>query len=332
MTGRTSAPQPNGPHRSLRLEVRHLQLVASIVEEGSLTRAGQRLHLTQSALSHQLLDLEERLGTPLFHRINKKMSLTEAGTRVLASARQILESLAQTEDDLDLYASNQRGAIRLTTECYTVYHWLPTVMKQFESVYPDVQIKINVDATRRPLNALIDGTLDLAFVTSDRASAGVVTEPLFSDETRVIVHPGHRFASQAYVKPAELVEETLLTYSTLEGNLVYERILRPAGLTPRKHLQMQLTEAIIELVKARVGVGLMARWAVAGYVASGAVAAVPLTRQGVKREWKAAHLSARPMQPYVRAFIDMVATEGPRALEMTLPFAAPKQRAVSKRA
>src|SRR5215213_5149008 len=100
----------------LILEVRHLQLVAAIVDEGSLTRAGEQLHLTQSALSHQLLEVEQRLGTPLFHRVNKRMNLTDAGQRVLTSARRILAELAETEEDLHLHATNRKGSIRLTTE------------------------------------------------------------------------------------------------------------------------------------------------------------------------------------------------------------------------
>ena len=129
------------------LEVRHLLLVAAVADEGSLTSAGRRLNLTQSALSHQLLDVEERLGTPLFHRFNRKMTLTEAGERVLASARRILDDLKRTEEDLRLYSTNQRGAIRVTTECYTVYHWLPSVMKTFHASYPGIDIRIDVDST-----------------------------------------------------------------------------------------------------------------------------------------------------------------------------------------
>src|SRR5690348_5130734 len=99
------------------LEVRHLLLIAAVADEGNLTRAGERLNLTQSALSHQLLDLEERLGTPLFLRMTRRMTLTEAGERALTSARRILDDLTRTEDDLRLYAANRRGSIRLTTEC-----------------------------------------------------------------------------------------------------------------------------------------------------------------------------------------------------------------------
>ena len=84
----------------MHLEIRHLKLVAAIAEEGSVTRASHRLHLTQSALSHQLRDAEEQLGTPLFQRLSKKMLLTPAGERLLRSARAVLEELRVAEDDV----------------------------------------------------------------------------------------------------------------------------------------------------------------------------------------------------------------------------------------
>jgi LysR family transcriptional regulator, regulator for metE and metH len=306
----------------LILEVRHLQLVAAIVDEGSLTRAGDRLHLTQSALSHQLLEVEQRLGTPLFHRVNKRMLLTDAGQRVLSSARRILAELAETEEDLQLHATHRKGSIRLTTECYTVYHWLPAVMKRFEEQFPGIDIHIDVDATDSPMEALTDGTIDVAFVTSDSSDRRIEVETLFADELKVIVPPGHPLAAKSYVTAKELARETLLTYSALKGNVMYERVLRPAGLEPKKHLQVRLTEAILELVKGGVGVAVLAQWAVAPYVNAGAVVAVPLTRRGLERHWKAASLATRPMPPFVRAFIDMVATEGPRALATALHLAA----------
>ena len=76
-----------------KLDVRHLQLVQAIAEEGSVTRAGLRLHLTQSALSHQLRDAEERLGVRLFDRIGRRLLLAAAGERLLRSARAVLEEL-----------------------------------------------------------------------------------------------------------------------------------------------------------------------------------------------------------------------------------------------
>jgi LysR family transcriptional regulator for metE and metH len=170
-----------------------------------------------------------------------------------------------------------------------------------------------------------EGKLDVALVTSERTEPGITLEPLFDDEVKVIVPPNHRFASQPYVKGTDLLQETLLTYSDLKTHIIYERMLVPAGMQPKKHVQVRLTEAMIEFVKAGVGVAVMAQWAVSPYVASGAVVAVPLTKRGMQRHWKAAYLTARPMAPFVRSFIDMVAADGPRALRMALSLPVPKR-------
>ena len=82
------------------LEIRHLRLVAAVADVGSLTRAGDQLHLTQSALSHQLRDIESRLGAALFLRVGKRLVLTPAGERLLASATDVLERLEQAEHDI----------------------------------------------------------------------------------------------------------------------------------------------------------------------------------------------------------------------------------------
>jgi LysR family transcriptional regulator for metE and metH len=299
-----------------QLEVRHLLLVAAVADEGSLTRAGEQLNLTQSALSHQLLDIEERLGTPLFHRLNRKMLLTDAGQRVLQSARRILEDLANTEEDLRLYATERRGVIRLTTECYTCYHWLPAVMKQFQKKHPDIEIRIQPEATDRPLEALLEGTLDLAIITcaadADR-HRGIAVTPLFQDELLVLTAPSHRLAGRDYVKARDFAEETYLTYATLEENSVYRNVLRPAGIEPQRHVQIRLTEAMIEMVKAGMGVAVLAQWAAAPYLDAGVLAGIPLTSRGYRRQWSGATLGTRPIPGYLQAFLAALAEQSQEA-------------------
>src|SRR3954463_1497751 len=107
------------------LEIRHLRLVAAVADVGSLTRAGDQLHLTQSALSHQLRDIESRLGAALFLRVGKRLVLTPAGERLLASATDVLARLERTEQDIREMGRDRAGSLRITTECYTCYHWLP---------------------------------------------------------------------------------------------------------------------------------------------------------------------------------------------------------------
>src|SRR5580700_11833587 len=103
----------------MNLEIRHLKLVAAIAETGSVTLASNRLHLTQSALSHQLRDAEEQLGVPLFERRNRRMALTPAGERLLQSARAVIDELARAEKDIRECNGNgtSKGVLRVSTEC-----------------------------------------------------------------------------------------------------------------------------------------------------------------------------------------------------------------------
>src|SRR5256885_16207717 len=120
-------------NHDVRLEIRHLKLLAAVAEQGSVTEAGRRLHVTQSALSHQLRDAEEKLGTALFLRLGKKMVLTPAGEKMLVCARKVLDELLGAEGQIAGLNGGTRGVIRVSTECYTCYHWLPPVLKKFHA-------------------------------------------------------------------------------------------------------------------------------------------------------------------------------------------------------
>jgi len=206
------------------------------------------------------------------------------------------------------------------------------VMKQFAKKFPSIEIRIDVDATERPLEAVLEGKVDVAFVTTERARRGIDFRELFRDEMLVIVSPEHRFALLPFVKVPDLAEETLLTYSSLKGNYVYDRMMRPAGVEPKRHMHVRLTEAMIELARANLGVAVLARWAVEPYLETGTVIGVPLTRRGFSRTWKAATPAARPMPAYVKAFTSMVAAYRPRDIPgiRTMPVRSPTQHAQNR--
>ena len=305
----------------MSLEIRHLRLVAAIAEEGGVTRAGTRLHLTQSALSHQLRDVEERLGAPLFQRLNKKMVLTPAGERLLRTARTVLEDVRQAEDDIRRASAGCQGVLRIATQCYTNYHWLPGRLKLFHKQHPRVDVEVVVEATAQPIEALIEGKLDLAIVNCEVRDRRIALQPLFPAEFVVVMAPGHRLAARPYVRPEDFADETFFMYSTLDNNTPFQDVLRPAGIVPRRAVRVQLTEAIVEMVKAGIGVAVLARWAVAPQIASGAIEARPLTRRGFCKTWSAATLRSRSTPAYVRDFIALLA-EAPALRQPALLRAA----------
>jgi LysR family transcriptional regulator for metE and metH len=293
------------------LEIRHLRLVAAVADCGSLTRAGDRLHLTQSALSHQLRDIESRLGAALFLRVGKRLVLTPAGERLLASAREVLARLQQTEHDIREMGRDHAGVLRLTTECYTCYHWLPPLLTKYRRKFPRVEVRIDVDATRQPVETLLAGKVDVALMSTPVRDRRLTATPIFDDELIVIAAATHPFAKKTHVKVADMHGETLLLYPPKEDSLVLNQVLLPAGAVPGRIDEIQLTEAIIELVKAGLGVSVIARWAVEPIVKSGALVARPLTARGLHRRWSAVTPKDLAKTDFVREFIDLLVQYAP---------------------
>lgn len=298
-------------HHAMDLEVRHLKLVSAVADVGSLTRAGDRLHLTQSALSHQLRDIESRLGAALFLRVGKRLVLTPAGERLLVSARDVLERLERTERDIREMGRDRAGLLRLTTECYTCYHWLPALLTRYRRRFPRVEVRIDVEATRRPIEMLLAGRIDLALMSTPVRDRRIVVSPVFEDELVVIAAPSHPFARRAHVRPADMHGETLLVYPPREESSVLNEVLLPAGAVPGRVEEVMLTEAITELVKAGLGVSVIARWAVRPLVASGALVARRFTARGIHRRWSAAMPKDLAKTDYIREFIDLLAKNAP---------------------
>jgi len=298
---------------SMDLEVRHLRLVSAVAELGSLTRAGDRLHLTQSALSHQLRDIESRLGAALFLRVGKRLVLTPAGERLLATARDVLERLDRTEQDIHQMGKARAGMLRLTTECYTCYHWLPPLLVRYRKRFPQVEVRIDVGATGRPLDMLLAGKLDLAIMSSPVRDRRLVSRPVFDDELVVVAARDHRFAKQIHVRLSDLQDETLYVYPPKEESRVLQEVLVPSGHAPARVEEVMLTESIAELVKAGLGVSVLARWAVQPLVDAGTIVIRPLTARGLRREWRAVMPKDLAGADYIGEFIELLGKHAPTA-------------------
>ena len=296
------------------LEIKHLRLVRAIADHGGLTRAGTFLHLSQSALSHQLRDLEDALGLKLFERAGKRMVITHAGTRILEHARKALEIVEGAETEAKALANGAGAVLRLTTECYTCYNWLPRVLGRFRRSFPDIEVRIDAKATDRPIAALLEGQIDLGLVFDTTPDPRIRSVPLFEDENVVVMAPGHPLTTRTIVRPEDLLDEPLFLYSTpLEESVLYQRILRPAGVRPGQVQHVQLTEAAIELVKAGLGVSVLAQWVVEPYLKSGQLVGRRLGSKGYRRHWRAATLRSARTPGHLAAFIQLV-KEGPGIL------------------
>jgi LysR family transcriptional regulator for metE and metH len=296
------------------LDSRHLQLVAEVARTESVTRAADRLNVSQSAVSHQLRELEDRLGIALFVRAGRRMLPTPAGQLLVDAAGQVLGTIVEAERRVLQVARNVAGELRVSAHCYTGYHWLPAVVSGLRRRYPAFEVRISPEFTLDPVAALLDARLDVAIMNHTSRDRRLRHHELFDDEHVAVVPPGHPWAGRAYLPLAELVTEQLYLYSrSIDDSFLVQAVLRPAGLALSRVTYLQLTEGILEMVKAGMGVSVLPRWSIVNAIASGEVAPVRITAPGVFRKWFAVTLREVPPTPFLEEFLRLLARSAPDA-------------------
>jgi LysR family transcriptional regulator for metE and metH len=292
------------------MEIRHLKLIKAIVEEGSITKAIDKLHLTQSALSHQLKEAEYQLGTPIFLRTNKKLVLTKAGEKIYELANEILNKLTETESQIKQMVFGEHGEIRISTECFSSYHWLPSVLKQFHLLYPNVELKIVTEATHIPLQKLLENTIDIAIVSDTIKDHHIKYTELFQDEVVVVISENHPWADKKYVVAEDFVNEHLIIHSLpMETVTIHQYFLAPAKVSPKKITPLPLTEASLEMVKADMGIMSMAKWALQPHIKNNSIKAVKVGKNGLKRKHFIATRANETYTDYFQHFIIFLQNE-----------------------
>ena len=279
----------------MNLDIRDLELVREVTDCGSLTEASRRLHVTQSALSHRLQELERRLGVPLFHRHPRRMTPTLAGERIARAAAQVLGEIKIAWDEAHALGDGGVGPLRISTACYTGYAWLPEVLIPFRRRHPGVEVSIDAGSTGHAVDAVRGGTIDLALVPGPVQDDALQSAPLFRDELVALLPAEHPLAERPYLEPGHFRDQHVISYSAdPQKSFFLGGILGPAGVTPSRVTGVPLTEAIVELVKAGEGVSLLARWAVESQAADGQLALRPLGEGGYHRTWHAVTLRHTP--------------------------------------
>ncbi|MCC5883717.1 MAG: LysR family transcriptional regulator [Halomonas sp.] len=286
------------------IELRHLRTLIALRDAGSLVEAAERVHLTQSALSHQIKDLEERLGTGLFVRKTRPVEFTRAGQRLLVLAEQVLPLVRMAERDVARLIGHEPGRLHMAIECHSCFQWLMPTVDRFRDHWPEVEIDIPGGHHFDPLPALAREQLDLVITADPQPLAGVYYEPLFRYEGLLAVARQHRLADRHSVPPQELAEETLITYPVEHARLdVFTQFLDPAGVRPREVRTAELTIMMMQLVASGRGVCALPNWALTEYLERDYVKAVSLGEGGMWSTLYAAIREESRDQPWMEDFL-----------------------------
>jgi LysR family transcriptional regulator for metE and metH len=263
------------------LEIRHLRTLRAIEETGSLAAAAQMISLTQSALSHQLKQLETHYEAPLFARNTRPMKLTETGQKLLNLANEILPRIDQIENTLMIKPVHSER-FHVAIECHSCFDWLLPALRQLRKHWPalDVDARMAFDA----LPLLENGELDVVISSDPIQSDTIRFIELFQYEALLLLSPRHPLAARKSIKPADLQTETLITYPVEPERLdVFQHFLKPAGLDITNRRTSELTDMIVQHVDSQRGVAVLPDWVLLNHSQAKTLATRSLGKAGVHR-------------------------------------------------
>lgn len=294
----------------MHIEFRHLRTIKAIHEAGGLARAADQLHITQSALSHQIKGLEDQAGVELFVRRSKPLRLSAAGLRLLRLAEQVLPQVEAAAAEFSALRDGSSGRLHIAIECHACFEWLFPVLEMFRKSWPDVDVDIRPGLAFDALPALIKEDVDLVVSSDPEDLPGVTFVELFDYAPVFVAASSHPLAQKAYIEAADFRDQTLITYPVERTRLdVFSQLLIPAKVEPAAVRQAELTAVILLLVASNRGVSVLPDWVVREVKYSSDYVTRPLTAQGLTRRLYAAVRDDDLGKPYMDKLIELARVE-----------------------
>jgi DNA-binding transcriptional LysR family regulator len=290
------------------LDSRQLHAFSALARRGSFTLAAKDLFLTQSAISHAIKALEANLGCRLVERVGKRVLLTQAGEQFLRHTEKILREMETARAGLDTLSKWGHGRLRVGASTTACQHILPTVLREFRQSFPRCVIKIEPGDHNRQLELLRTGQVDLALILEppDALQDEFMFVPLFYDELRFFVAPLHPWAKLGRAPHESIGSETLILYSKTSFTFrLMNDYFREEKILLSNFIELGSMEAIKELAKIGLGVGVLAPWIARAELEKGSLVSVPLGSRKLCRCWSVAYLKGRRLALAEETFVGL---------------------------
>jgi len=297
------------------LDLQHLLIVREVNRSGSLTAAAEKLHLSQSALSHAIRRLEQRFRVAIWEREGRGVRLTQAGSYLLDVAGRVLPQIENAERVLLEFAEGRRGALRIGMECHPCHQWLMRVVDPFLRSWPHVDLDVTTAFRFSGLAALLGHEIDLLITPDPIEQPNVTYLPVFDYELVLAVGAQHPLAAKSTAMPSDLNTETLITYPVAPERLdIFTKFLVPAGCRPRRHRTVETSELMLQMVAAGRGVSAVPDWLLEELPMGASLKALRLGESGIP---KSIHLGIRSRDlaiDYIQGFLAIARTSQARAV------------------
>lgn len=292
------------------IELRHLRTLLALKESGSLAGAAKKRFVTQSALSHQIKELETRINSSIFIRKSKPLAFTQEGARLLNLAEEILPKVIETEYDLKQGLNEGGNQLGVGIECHSCFRWLMPVMEQFRTAFPQVNLDLSSRHLFDSLNALEMGELDVVLTSDPVPGQAIAYQHLFDFEVKLVVSKDHPLAKLEYVTAQQLEKQTIISYPVPLKRLdLYRHFMEPAGVEAGEQLHCDLTMMLLQRIACRDGVAALPTWSISESYGLN-LTSVKLGAEGLKRPLFGAYRKDGRNVRTAQNWLTLVANEG----------------------
>ena len=290
-----------------RVDLRQLEIIRAIAETGSFTAAGNKLHVSQSAISRQILLLEDELKEAVFLRVGRRIRITAAGESLLQLSNRVFQDLKDTIAGISDSQESLRGQIRLLGGMTVCLYVFPQLLAEVKRQHPDVELKLVTGSSERLLAHLRAGTGDLAFLTLPVEQSDMVTVPVMQEELMLVTAAKHPLSRKRKVLPQDLVRQPFVLFEPGSNTRrVIDEFFTTARIEPQIVMETENVEIIKAMVRNGIGISIIPFQAVTRDVSSGHLFCARIEGRALGREtgWVYPKMSRTPraVQEVIRAF------------------------------
>jgi DNA-binding transcriptional LysR family regulator len=243
------------------MDLRQLEMLIAVVDNGGFTAAGEQLHVAQSAISRKIKLLEEELGEALFKRVNKRVFLTPAGETILRYSRRVFQDLTHAAMEVSELAELKRGIFRIGGGLSACMYLLPPVIEKFQALYPKVNVEVVTGPTEKLITQIRGHRLDLGVVSLPVNVPDLQVLPLAREEMVLAVSPKNQaLARRRSIDAADLPDLPMILFARgTTTRSILDKYFERLGRAPRLMMESDNVATIMPLVRANLGVSLLPR-------------------------------------------------------------------------
>ena len=292
------------------MDLRQLEILQAIAETGSFTACGRKLHVSQSAISRQILLLEEELGEPLFLRVGRQVRMTAAAESLVQLGQRVFHDVRETVGAITDRTRELRGTLRLSGGMTVCLYVLPPLLKHLRRVHPHLDVRVRVATADRSVEEIRAGRIDIGLLTLPIEESDLVSLPVLREELLVVTPPRHPLARRRRLAAGDLAAQPFVLFEPGSATRqVIDRFFAAEKIVPTIVMDTENVEIIKAMVRTGLGIGIVPYQAVAREVRAGQFFCTRIERHPLFREtgwvYARANRTPRMISELLKAFEDV---------------------------